>query len=839
MALPNKQLGHYKVEREIGQGGMATIYRATDTRDDRVVALKVLMPHWARDLVVLRRFQKEGENAQRLQHPNIAKVYDAGQAEGQHFIVMQYAGNGSMDRLLQGRKQQKTPMSVEEAIAYLRPVAAALDYAHSQSILHRDIKPSNVLIDEDEQMLLADFGIARRMDPTATQLTMTNQTVGTPAYMSPEQAEGDREIDARADIYSMGVMAYEMLTNELPFTAATPTKLLQKILDEPPTAPETFNPRLAPGVTFALRKVLAKDPQNRYPSASEFLNALERGLTWNPRPSDWATLTTGTLAAATPSRKFVEPPADRRPDRRVWIGALLALIGFFAIAFAAYSLWQQRTGATLPVAGGDSNGQATATVAVTPTQSDGAVALNPTVTATEPSAQQNQPTATEAIPTDSATTPSNAEEGNGTAGNATSTPVSTSTPVPSPTPNLQATAAAQQAQAQTATAVAIFATSVAQTATALAQHTPTHTPTPTSPAPTGGNFAGTWYSNFAELQLTQNGNTVSGNYTWYGDGRWWAIEGTVNGNKLQGHYMNDNGTDFAFTINDNGTAFDGYWLARNTGEHIHWCGVKSGPLPDGCGFSGSWLARSDYCYEWQPTIQLKQEGRSLSGTFDNGNPNGTGKVSGTIGGFGDASQYSVRGNFSMDADGFSDQFQWDLVGLQDQQFTGWWHRNSDGQHSWCGWRNGSSEPSGCGVAPSCGGQGNGGGNTNPQPASVPAEVWQTVTLYFDGLNAKNYDAAYNQLSGFFRDSLCTNSKICSVEEFGNGFKDTPQTYIDPANVSNPHPGNTGRYVFTAKESVMSNGSWTLTSPRTYCLLDENGSWKIHGIKLSGNSDFCG
>ena len=211
MDLTNKRIAHYQVENEIGQGGMATIYYAIDQRDNSEVALKVLLPHLARDLVVLRRFQKEGENGQRLRHPNITRVVEWGEAEGYHYMALRYASKGSLDRLLQRRKQRKTPMPVEEAIALLRPVAAALDYAHGKGILHRDIKPSNVLIDEDEQVLLSDFGIARRLDPTATQLTMTHTTVGTPAYMSPEQAEGDRDIDARADIYSLGVMAYETI----------------------------------------------------------------------------------------------------------------------------------------------------------------------------------------------------------------------------------------------------------------------------------------------------------------------------------------------------------------------------------------------------------------------------------------------------------------------------------------------------------------------------------------------------------------------------------------------------------------------------------------------------
>lgn len=212
-------------------------------------------------------------------------------------------------------------------------------------------------------------------------------------------------------------------------------------------------------------------------------------------------------------------------------------------------------------------------------------------------------------------------------------------------------------------------------------------------------FEGTWYTNFAEIHLQQSGNQVTGKYQWYGDNRWWDIQGTVADNVLSGHYMSNSSTEFVFAMNDEGSYFEGHWLAQSSGRKIQWCGTKSGPLPEDCGFSGKWLARSDYCADRQATAHLVQEGRIVRGTFENGKANGTGTINGVIGGFGSETHYSTQGSFRMDADGFQSDFRWNLVDLENRQFTGWWS-NSQGQHPWCGWREGESAPS-CGVPPSC------------------------------------------------------------------------------------------------------------------------------------------
>ena len=288
MDLISKQMGPYQINNEIGRGGMAVIYRAVDTRTSEVVALKVMLPHLVHEPETQHRFQKESENAKRLIHPNIVRVYEAGQLDGHFYIAMEYAAGGTVAGLLKSRSR---PMSANEALPILYRVAAALDYAHHRGILHRDVKLSNILIGRNNQILLSDFGIARRIGSDHTMVTTTGYAVGTPAYMSPEQARGDKTIDHRADIYSFGVVAYVMLTQAMPFEADTPLVLLRKVIDLAPTPPEKANPHVLPGVSYVLQRVLAKNPEQRYASATEFVTALEAGVTQTPTAQDWSALT--------------------------------------------------------------------------------------------------------------------------------------------------------------------------------------------------------------------------------------------------------------------------------------------------------------------------------------------------------------------------------------------------------------------------------------------------------------------------------------------------------------------------------------------------------------------
>lgn len=341
MDLTGKQLGPYQINSQIGQGGMAVIYRAVDTRNGETIALKVMLPHLAYESETRQRFQQEGENAQRLIHPNIVRVYETGQIDGHAYIAMEYAAGGTVAQLLKTRRH---PMVPQEALPILYRVAAALDYAHHRGILHRDIKPSNILLGRNQQILLSDFGIARWLGGEFTVVTATGYAVGTPAYMSPEQALGEETIDHRADIYSLGVVAYIMLTHTLPFDADTPLALLRKVIDVAPVPPEQVNAQVPPGVSYVLQRVLAKNPAQRYASAGAFVTALETSISRTPTAAEWAAVRQprvealpSPLAALPPSmpdqpRPVVvpaAPPPQPRPARRGWllvVGGVIAIL---------------------------------------------------------------------------------------------------------------------------------------------------------------------------------------------------------------------------------------------------------------------------------------------------------------------------------------------------------------------------------------------------------------------------------------------------------------------------------------------------------------------------------
>jgi putative two-component system response regulator len=259
-------LGPYQIVERIGRGGMATVYKAHHSALDRYVAIKVLPEFFAEDETYRDRFQQEARSVARLKHPNILGVFDFGQSDGITYLVLDLVEGGTLaDRL-------GTPMELEDAVRILRPLAAALDYAHSQGILHRDMKPSNILIQQDGTPVLADFGLAK-MAASNRRLTATGAVMGTPEYMSPEQALGEA-IDSASDLYSFTVVAYEMLTGRVPFQADTPGAVLLSHMNKamPPT--HELVGELSAHVEDALRKGLAKAPRDRYASASQFVAAL-------------------------------------------------------------------------------------------------------------------------------------------------------------------------------------------------------------------------------------------------------------------------------------------------------------------------------------------------------------------------------------------------------------------------------------------------------------------------------------------------------------------------------------------------------------------------------------
>src|SRR5215211_3165803 len=265
--IDNTQLGQYKLIEAIGHGGMATVYKAYQETLDRYVAIKVLLSN--RDPQFAARFKREARAIAALQHHNILPIYDYGEQNGLLYFVMQYVDTGVTLHDMLGQ-----PIAPTEALRLIGHVLSALEYAHTRGVIHRDIKPANVLMPSPTWALLADFGIAKLLNDSQ-HLTMTGFIIGTAAYMAPEQAAG-KPIDARTDLYSLGVVLYEMLTGRVPFDAETPMAMLTKHVYEPPPPPRSLNPSLSPAIEAVLLKALAKDPHERYQSAEEMAADLER-----------------------------------------------------------------------------------------------------------------------------------------------------------------------------------------------------------------------------------------------------------------------------------------------------------------------------------------------------------------------------------------------------------------------------------------------------------------------------------------------------------------------------------------------------------------------------------
>ncbi len=263
-------VGHeYAVDAEIGRGGVAVVYRATDIRLKRPVAIKVLPPDVAYRTEVRRRFLREAETAAQLNHPNIVPIYSVDEREGLVFFVMALVHGESLAARL-----ERGPLPVGEACRVLREVADALAYAHGRGVIHRDIKPDNILLDrESGRAMVTDFGIARAAEADS-RLTLTGVVVGTPAYMSPEQILGEREIDGRSDLYSLGVVGYQMLTGELPFKASSPPAMMMKHMSEPAPPIHSLRPDLPPALAVAIDRALAKRPEDRWPDAAAFRDAV-------------------------------------------------------------------------------------------------------------------------------------------------------------------------------------------------------------------------------------------------------------------------------------------------------------------------------------------------------------------------------------------------------------------------------------------------------------------------------------------------------------------------------------------------------------------------------------
>ena len=359
--------GRYRILRKLGSGGMANVYLAEDEELGRRVAIKILNDRHASDESFVERFRREAKNAAGLSHPNIVSVYDRGEAEGTYYIAMEYLeGRSLKDRIV-----SEGPLPIASAIEVTRQILRALSFAHGRGIVHRDIKPHNVILaqdgDSEPRFKVTDFGISRT---TTSQMTEAGSIVGTAQYLSPEQARG-AAVDQRSDIYSVGIVLYELLTGRLPFTGDTPLEIAMKHLSEIPKPPSEVRPEVPADLDMVVLRALAKDPEDRYESAQEMERELARvagggGVTAETAEAATAVLSGAGLADTAPtmvSRRpvvapretyredyydYEEPPRRRRPIWP-WLLGILALIGALVAGFYVWNAIQDEISGAKPV----------------------------------------------------------------------------------------------------------------------------------------------------------------------------------------------------------------------------------------------------------------------------------------------------------------------------------------------------------------------------------------------------------------------------------------------------------------------------------------------------------
>jgi serine/threonine-protein kinase len=266
---PGDQLDHYRIDGLVARSGMASIFRGTDVRDGRAVAIKIPHAEMEADPVLYDRFKREEEIGKKLSHPGVVRVFND-EDRSRRYMVLEWVDGRLLRQILNGQK----PLPTERAIRITLALCDALGYIHSQGVVHRDLKPENIMIGPDDQVKLIDFGIAANAGSRRLTFAKLTEAMGTPDYISPEQVKGKRG-DARSDVYSLGIMFYEMLTGKVPFTGPNPFVIMNERLLNDPIPPREVNPEISPELQEIIYRALERDPSKRYPNAHEFALDLE------------------------------------------------------------------------------------------------------------------------------------------------------------------------------------------------------------------------------------------------------------------------------------------------------------------------------------------------------------------------------------------------------------------------------------------------------------------------------------------------------------------------------------------------------------------------------------